>query len=115
MFYRTSCSQDGPTLNEVFLQEVVDRMGRDLDNYLDDFNSDSLLYPQLMSRSYKDVDYQDNPIPRDQEYLHHSTLWANRYINDVHFDGNLVPIWAMGPPIRSEPRKIQPLKTVDTI
>ncbi|BES94638.1 Neuroendocrine protein [Nesidiocoris tenuis] len=74
--------KDGPTLNEVFLQEVVDRMGRDLDNYLDDVNSDSLLYPQLMSRSYKDVDYQDNPIPRDQEYLHHSTLWANRYIND---------------------------------
>lgn len=68
------------TLNEAFFQDVVDRMGRDLDNYLDDVNPDPLLYPQLMARSYKDVDYQDNPSTRDQEYVQHSTLWANRFM-----------------------------------
>lgn len=53
-------------LSEALLREVVDRMGRELEGYLDE-----PAYPQLRS-----ADYQENPTVRDHEYLQHSSLWA---------------------------------------
>lgn len=56
-------------LPEALLREVVERMGHDLEGYLDE-----PAYPQLRSG-----DYQENPTVRDHEYLQHSSLWANPF------------------------------------
>ncbi|XP_014259551.1 neuroendocrine protein 7B2 [Cimex lectularius] len=63
-------------LGDVLMREVMDKTGQDLENYLEDLDP-SMNYLQLISRSYKDSDYQDSPSPRDHEYLQHSSLWAN--------------------------------------
>jgi len=70
-----------PILSESLLREVVDRMGNDLDSYLDEVGEEQMFLPQLMARADKEPFYQDSPNPsiRDQEYVQHSTLWSNRY------------------------------------
>ncbi|XP_073989579.1 secretogranin_V domain-containing protein 7B2 isoform X2 [Rhodnius prolixus] len=72
--------KDHSGLSEFLLREVVEKMGRDLDNYLDEVSTGRLIYPPLISRSDKDSDYQDNPIPRDHEYLQHSTLLSGPFL-----------------------------------
>ncbi|KAK9507329.1 hypothetical protein O3M35_007208 [Rhynocoris fuscipes] len=81
-----SAPQDHTGLSEILLREVVDKMGRDLDNYLDEVSTGRLIFPPLMSRSDKDSDYQDNPIPRDQEYLQHSTLLSGPFLQQQEAD-----------------------------
>ncbi|KAL1139671.1 hypothetical protein AAG570_006649 [Ranatra chinensis] len=62
-------------VNDLLLREVVERMGRDLDSYLE-------------SRADKEAALSDYELPeegvvpsiRDQEYLRHSSLWPSRYV-----------------------------------
>jgi len=94
--YISGAAKD-PYISELLLHEIVDRMGKDLvdssDSYIDPVSQMDEMPSRfsLMARATKDLDAEQmdydallsrNPSPslRDQEYLHHSTLWGHHYV-----------------------------------
>ncbi|XP_026485136.1 neuroendocrine protein 7B2 isoform X1 [Vanessa tameamea] len=88
-------------LTEALLREVVERMGKDLNDaastYLDFPSNERHL--ALMSRANKDleneqldydslIDGNPNPSLRDQEYLQHSSLWGHQYVTGGAGEGD---------------------------
>jgi Neuroendocrine protein 7B2 precursor (Secretogranin V) len=93
-FFRWEIFLQDHYLSDVLLQEIVDRMGKDLAEaeYDAETMNDMPAQLALMTRASKDMenermDYDaimegdPNPSLRDTEFLQHSTLWGNQYVS----------------------------------
>ena len=87
-------------LSDVLLRELVDVVGKDFvdeaDEYMDPLPMNNNARLALMARASKDIgeDYdglylEGNPNPslRDQEFMQHSSLWGNQYVNGGNGEG----------------------------